>query len=79
MKLISGLKKHYAKAGVLVTSAVLSTSSFAALTAAEQAAFDAVSAKVSDLETAAYALMIVVLIAFIGMGLTKKFIKKGAS
>ncbi|PSW68682.1 hypothetical protein C0Z01_14060 [Photobacterium kishitanii] len=67
-------------AGLLVTSAICSTSAFAADPATgADAAFVQVGALVTKFETAAWPIVISITVAVIGISLFKKFSKKAAS
>jgi hypothetical protein len=67
-------------AGLLVASAVCSTSAFAADPASgADAAFVQVGALVTKFETASWPIAISVTVAVIGISLFKKFAKKSAS
>lgn len=67
-------------AGLLVASAVCSTSAFASGAASPaDAAFVQVGALVTKFETAAWPIVVSVTVAVIGISLFKKFSKKAAS
>lgn len=61
-----------------VTAVVATAQSHAALGTAEQGVYDSVTALVGDHSTAALALLTVILGAFIGMKLLKKFVNRAS-
>jgi len=74
MNILKSLKAKVAAGTALVVVGVQSAS--AALTVGQTAAFDGLSATVTDFETAAWGVVLVITVALLGIKIFKKFVNR---